>query len=203
MAASILGRPRSFDVEDVLDAATGVFMDLGYVGCSLADLERATGVSRMSLYNAIGDKEAIFLAVLRRFTDAMTHYVLGQMPNLTIDEVVGLFSTMLSGDGPVCCEKGCLVVTTSLERDQMSEAIHKELLRGRDAQLSVFRNVLIAEKERGQLNPEIDPDAGAAFIVNTYWGAAATARLYDDMEPVKAPMAMLVRTLESWKANAD
>ncbi len=201
MAASMLGRPRSFDMEEVLDKATNVFLELGYVGCSLADLERATGVSRMSLYNAIGDKEAVFLAVLRRFTDRMTQFVLGQLPEQTLDEVIALFRAMHAGDWPINCEKGCLVVTTSLERDKMSDVIHEELLRDREGQISVFRGVLEAEKKRGRLKRDIDPSEGATFIVNTYWGAAATARLYDDMAPVKAPIAMLARTLESWKSG--
>ncbi|MEM8916690.1 MAG: TetR/AcrR family transcriptional regulator [Pseudomonadota bacterium] len=200
MAVCLLGRPRRFDMDKALDAATIVFRELGYVGCSLSDLEKATGVSRMSLYNAIGDKEAIFLAVLERFTTGMAQHFGAQLPEKRLDEIIGLFTSLVEGKEQACCKEGCLVVTTSLERDQMSDAIRTELLRTRERQVAMFQEILAAEKERGVLAPDIDPAQGAAFIVNAYWGGAATVRLYDDMEPMRGPIMMLIRTLKSWKA---
>ena len=48
------GRPREFDVDDVLDRAIEVFRERGYEASSMADIERATGLNTSSIYNTFG-----------------------------------------------------------------------------------------------------------------------------------------------------
>ena len=59
-----MARPRSFDVEVVLDAAGAVFRRLGYEAASVDDLVVATGLHRGSLYGAFGSKRGLFVAAL-------------------------------------------------------------------------------------------------------------------------------------------
>lgn len=57
-------RTREFDEDDVIERATRVFWDLGYDGTTVPDLLQATGLSRSSLYEAFGDKRALFLRTI-------------------------------------------------------------------------------------------------------------------------------------------
>src|SRR5688572_658461 len=61
------GRPRTFDDREVLDRAALLFWQNGYAGTGLADLERATGLGRQSLYGAFGDKRALFEKVIQHY----------------------------------------------------------------------------------------------------------------------------------------
>jgi TetR/AcrR family transcriptional repressor of nem operon len=63
------GRPREFDLDKVLDAATGQFYERGYHATALSDLMAVTGLSKSSLYGAFGDKHSLFLRVLDRYVD--------------------------------------------------------------------------------------------------------------------------------------
>src|SRR5438874_10454761 len=66
-AASTVGRPRAFDVDEALDQALKVFWRKGYQGTSLPDLTRAMGINRPSLYAAFGNKQSLFCKALHRY----------------------------------------------------------------------------------------------------------------------------------------
>jgi TetR/AcrR family transcriptional regulator, copper-responsive repressor len=58
------GRPRSFDSAATLNKIRSCFAERGFSGTSVGDLSGATGLSTQSLYNAFGDKRAMFLQAL-------------------------------------------------------------------------------------------------------------------------------------------
>ncbi len=62
------GRQREFDEEIALEAAMSAFWANGFSGTSMADLTRAMGINKPSLYAAFGNKEALFVR-------ALTHYL--------------------------------------------------------------------------------------------------------------------------------
>src|SRR4030095_13685433 len=64
------GRPRAYDPESALAQATDAFWRTGFSGTSLDDLSAGTGMNRPSLYGAFGDKRALYLATLERYTQA-------------------------------------------------------------------------------------------------------------------------------------
>lgn len=55
----------------VLDAATNCYLRLGVTKTTAADIARAAGISRATLYRRFGNQEAIFLAVLERESESM------------------------------------------------------------------------------------------------------------------------------------
>jgi TetR/AcrR family transcriptional regulator, transcriptional repressor for nem operon len=58
---------RQFDEQEVIAIALDVFWRKGLHDATMQDLAAATGVQRGSLYNAYGDKEAIFLRAFDRY----------------------------------------------------------------------------------------------------------------------------------------
>ena len=52
--------------ETILDAASALFADKGYEGARVEELARAAGVNKATLYYQIGDKEALYHAVITR-----------------------------------------------------------------------------------------------------------------------------------------
>src|SRR5580692_6017411 len=63
------GRPRSFDETGALEKAIRVFWSKGYDGVTIDDLVAGMGVGRPSLYAVFGDKQALFLRVLRAYEE--------------------------------------------------------------------------------------------------------------------------------------
>ena len=66
-----LGRPRSFNTEDVLDTVLKVFWKHGFQSTSLNELTSATGLSKPSLYAAFGDKKSLYLKALDRYINLL------------------------------------------------------------------------------------------------------------------------------------
>jgi TetR/AcrR family transcriptional repressor of nem operon len=56
-----MARPRGFDEATVIRAARDQFRSSGYSGTSLDDLMNATGLAKASIYNAFGDKHALYV----------------------------------------------------------------------------------------------------------------------------------------------
>ena len=69
------GRPREFNEEQALDAATRVFADKGYERASLSELARAMGINRVSMYSTFGNKEALFRKAMDRYTQASGNHL--------------------------------------------------------------------------------------------------------------------------------
>jgi TetR/AcrR family transcriptional repressor of nem operon len=61
-----VARPREFDEAIVLDAAMACFWRSGYEATLMRELTKSMGIFGPSLYNAFGDKRAIFTAALER-----------------------------------------------------------------------------------------------------------------------------------------
>ncbi|MGW6441448.1 TetR/AcrR family transcriptional regulator [Lentzea sp. NPDC055074] len=64
-----MGRRRSFDENEVVEAAAALFARRSYDGVSIDDLVSAVGVHRNSLYGVFGSKRGLYLAALRRHVD--------------------------------------------------------------------------------------------------------------------------------------
>lgn len=63
--------PRSHEAKrvSVVDAAAGVFCREGYAGANIDLIAAEAGVSRQTVYNHHGDKEKLFVAVVRDLTE--------------------------------------------------------------------------------------------------------------------------------------
>lgn len=113
------GRPRTFDTDQALDAVLAVFWRNGYQGASLAELTKATGLTKPSLYAAFGNKEALYLAALRRYREQqLTKHAntLAAEPNLkkAMRQFLRSVAEMLTAEE---LPGGCMVVNSAVACD--------------------------------------------------------------------------------------
>ena len=71
---TVMGRPREFDTDAALEKAMRLFWAKSYEGTSVADLTKALGINRPSLYAAFGDKQSLFRAALERYAAGPARY---------------------------------------------------------------------------------------------------------------------------------
>lgn len=62
-----VGRPKSAEKrQQILEAASQLFLSCGYSGCSMEMVAKASDVSKQTVYSHFSNKEALFLAVIEQ-----------------------------------------------------------------------------------------------------------------------------------------
>lgn len=107
-----MARPRAFDPEDVVAAAKEVFWRHGYESADLDALERATGLSRSSLYLAFGSKRGLFEAATEEYRVTFIESVLGpvEAAGAVADDAAGFFAKIASLFRGELGSRGCLMI---------------------------------------------------------------------------------------------
>ncbi|WP_232280440.1 TetR/AcrR family transcriptional regulator [Sphingomonas sp. PAMC 26605] len=146
-----------FDRGEVLDRAARVFWRQGYDATSIQDLEAATSLGRGSLYNAFGDKAALFRAVLVRYGETEGAAPLCHLGDP--DVLVGLtrmlhaiVERMRTSDRP----RGCLITNTCIAGGggMPTELQIAENMRAMEA---LFEAAFVRARDSGQIADTVDP----------------------------------------------
>jgi TetR/AcrR family transcriptional repressor of nem operon len=174
----MVGRPREFDEEQVLDAAMKAFWSKGYEATSLADLVSVTGLHKGSLYQAFGDKHSLFIQTLNRYLQNVRHHknqILekADTPLGGIRAVLHGFIDMSEEDAD--CPRGCMAVKSLVEmapHDSQVQQIMEEHKNGMRA--SIERRVIQAQAN-GELGVEKSPEMVASLIMIFMDGLATQA----------------------------
>lgn len=109
------GRPREFITSEVLDRVRDVFLAKGFAAASLDELCAAAGLSRPSLYAAFGDKEQLYIGMLRHIgqksVEAMDAVLSGPEP---IEQRLGrLYKGAIDIYTKPPNRPGCIIVGTA------------------------------------------------------------------------------------------
>lgn len=113
-----MGRTQSFDTAEVVRAARGVFWAHGYEAAALPELEKATGLSRSSIYHAFGSKRGLFGAAVTSYLNEVVRPRLAPLTGDTVapgaleEYLTGLRAALLRAD-TLPGTSGCLLVNSA------------------------------------------------------------------------------------------
>jgi TetR/AcrR family transcriptional repressor of nem operon len=196
-----MARPRCFEEAAVLDAVAGAFWAAGYGGTSTRDIVGRTGLTQSSLYNAFGDKRALF-------RQAFDHYLCNTLReritrlerDLTPGQAVTAFFDELlerSFAGPL--NRGCLLVNSALEIEREDVELLTLVAAELDYIRAFFERCLarcaglrVDAKDDSQAanGKSADPGDGAAQLLSLLVGICVLIRVTPDR-------ARLTRAIQS------
>jgi AcrR family transcriptional regulator len=183
------GRPKAYDPEKALDQAAALFWERGFDGTSLDDLGTAMGMGRPSIYNAFGDKEALFVRALERFRETTGFSPVRAMDaqDSIRDALDAFFRQLVEYTTDDASPRGCLLgsVAPGTTIPQVHVFLRENLT---EIELLIAQRLTTAI-ERGQLPADYAPKQGARRAINAMLALGARARLGTPREELLADAA--------------
>jgi len=175
-----MARPREFDERAVLDAAIQCFWSRGYEATSVRDLAGSMGITGGSLYNAFGDKQALYRKALEGYVDVTIADRIRRCEALAPRAGIALFFAEIlvrSLDDPD--HKGCMVVNAALEASPGDPALREALA----AVLVRIETFFRRRVEAGQRDGSISAAQSAADLGRHYLGVLMGVRVLARVRP--------------------
>ena len=166
-----MARPREFDEQVVLDAAMQCFWAQGYEATSVKDLIERTGLTAASLYNAYGDKRAMFRT-------ALDHYIRSFFDDILRRSL---------GDRE---RKGCMLVNSALEIAPHDREFRETIVETLKRLESFFLDCV----ERGQTNGTITSSQPAAGLAQHLLGVLMGVRVLARVRPERPLLEGVITT---------
>jgi TetR/AcrR family transcriptional regulator, transcriptional repressor for nem operon len=185
-----MARPREFDEQFVLKAVMQCFWNRGYEATSVKDLVDKTGITAASLYNAFGDKRALFRAALDQYIESSVGERIRHCETFAPREAIGgFFQDILNRSLTDRDHKGCLLVNSALEIAP-HDAEFQEVI------ATVFHRIerfFLRCIKAGQADGTITPSVPAHDLARHLLGVLLGVRVLARVRPERALLEGVVR----------
>ena len=170
-----MGRPRGYDMEEAIAAATKLFWR-GYDRTSLADLTGALKISPASFYHAFESKEALFRRVVDDYivfqAEAFERAFQASTTRAGVRALLLGYVDVVTDPGHA---PGCLVVNSS-PATEVGDALRQWLAGFREALRIRLEDRFSRDRTDGKLPDDFDPKVMARFVVTVAGGLAVEAQ---------------------------
>ncbi|MBN3759237.1 TetR/AcrR family transcriptional regulator [Burkholderia sp. Ac-20365] len=185
-----MARPREFEETAALDAAVEHFWIHGYQSTSVRELADAMGITAASLYNAFGDKRALFKLALGRYIETSIEGRILREHDSSVGAIDAFFKDIVNYSLKDKNRKGCLLVNSALEfGDDDSEV--KEVVSVVFVEIESFFKRAIAA---GQEQREVSAELPAADLARLLLGALLGIRVLARVRPNRALLEGIARS---------
>jgi len=182
-----MARPREFDRAEVLGKAMLVFWQKGYEATFLDDLTEAMGINRPSLYNAFGDKHALYMEALARYRDLHGGKMLAALKSApSVKEGFRrIFNDLITESTEGCC-RGCMILNSTIELCPVSKSVTEFVKETDVASKRAFKAALEDAQKKGDIPLNREPETLAIYLYSAIQGLQVRAKAGDDREALEA-----------------
>ncbi len=147
-----MARPRQFDYGDVLEKMKVAFWEHGFNGISMDDVGQVADMNRGSIYNAFGDKRALYLAALDLYGQQY-YFVAAQLiqdSRSAQSAVRDLYNAAFKGMSGDKAQWGCLICNAAVEVAPVDQEVSDLVRRYLGLLSKAFLNSLQASHPKAQ-----------------------------------------------------
>ncbi|PRT00490.1 TetR/AcrR family transcriptional regulator [Bacillus wiedmannii] len=189
-----MARLREFDEEKALDAAMQLFWEKGYAATSLSELTAKMEIQKPSLYSAFGDKEGLFEAALRRYTNLHAANIRIKLQNeQSVKEAIRtFFENMVEEEYKKAFSKGCFCINTMVELAPHNEKF-EVLTREHQMYLAVvFQELITKGIQSGELQSDLNAKAVAQTLVTSLIGLTVLMKSRPERSVIDNSVSIIV-----------
>ncbi len=162
-----MARPRAFDNDVALDAAVACFWRRGLDATSVRELADQMGLNAPSLYNAFGDKRALFVIALERYAETTMRArlaALADSPSPTA-ALRTFFRTTIDRSLADTERRGCFIINSALDVAPHDADIGQAVA-GYLGEIEAFlRGRVTAARRMGEIPDSVEPrDMGRLLL---------------------------------------
>jgi TetR/AcrR family transcriptional repressor of nem operon len=192
-----MARLKAFDEQHAIDKAVDCFWSRGYDATSVRDLGEAMGIGGASLYNAFGDKRALFVKCLERYANRSSRERMARIEekNAPKDAIRAFLGEIVERSLKDSDCKGCLLVNSALDVAPHDAAIGAAVAGYLDEIRDFFRRNIEAARRAGAVPRGIDAEAVSGHLLGVLMGIRALTRVKPErklLESVARPALALL-----------
>jgi TetR/AcrR family transcriptional repressor of nem operon len=193
-----MARPREFDEEAVLDAAVQCFWTRGYEATSVRDLIEETGITGASLYNAFGDKRALYERALDHYVEGSISDRIRRCEDLAPREAIGaFFSEILRRSLGDRQHKGCMLVNAALDVARHDPDVQKIVAGVLVRMEAFFFNCVRAGQADGTITRSLSAENIARHLLGVLMGVRVLARVRPERALLEGVVVAALALLDS------
>jgi TetR/AcrR family transcriptional regulator, transcriptional repressor for nem operon len=197
-------RTKSYNPEQLVDAALRQFWKFGYSATSMDDLVRVTGVNRHGIYAEFDGKRGLFLACLARYRASVVDpaFACVERPGATIRDIEKYFEYQIANaeraglPGP-----GCLMANTATENAPHDARIKSLVVLHNQRLEAGFSNALLQSAQAGKRSDKLKADKLAVSLVAFANGLWTLSRLTADASRLRTAARTFVDLLKEEFVN--
>jgi TetR/AcrR family transcriptional repressor of nem operon len=190
-------RPRAFDETAALDKAVDCFWQRGYAATSVRDLTGSMGISGPSLYNAFGDKRALFVTALERYLDRSARQRMAQLEKSQPGKqaIRSFLNGIIERSAKDRERRGCFLINSALEVAPHDKELGAEIAHRLTEIEAFFRRSIVSGQADGSIPKERNARELARLLLGVLLGIRVLARSKPDrglLEGVARPALALL-----------
>ncbi|MGW0608567.1 TetR/AcrR family transcriptional regulator [Streptomyces sp. NPDC002640] len=200
-----MARPRQFDEQNAVTAATELFWRRGYHATSVRDLGDELKLTPSSLYRTFTDKHTLFLRALDHYratesTQARRRLDVSDRPVREVlrEWMLWLVTCPAAGESG----RGCFVVNTATELGATDAQVHERTEAAFAVTRQALHAVLTEGRQRGELAADLDIDGAVESLFTTVLGLRVRERAGHDLERLTVAIDGAIRALGDEPAQA-
>jgi TetR/AcrR family transcriptional repressor of nem operon len=197
-----MGRPKSYDREDVAAKAMNLFWQRGFHATSTKDLADTMGINVYSLFAEFESKQGLYETALDLYFREVVsgHFGILESPDAGLNEIITIIEFFAAASGKPGAEYGCFLCNMATERAPVDPSTHDMVENYVDRIQKAVNNALENSSARGELRPELSCEDESRLITSTLLGFWVLMRSGVSPEHVTGAARALCRNLELMRA---
>lgn len=182
-------RTRQF----IIEQTAPVFNEKGFAGTSLSDLEKATGLTKGSIYGNFGNKDEVAVAAFDYNFNRVTQYIKSKIlaTDHSIERLL-VYPQVYSNFFKIPFLKpGCPILNTSTEADDTHPMLRERAARALAFWKTSVENQIKRGITRGEIKPDTQPTEFAVVLMSLIEGAIMQAKVTNRSAELRMAMKFL------------